>query len=202
MNRLMAMLPVCIALIFGLPMVHAAAGASGTGGGADAAASTDTGRTFTLIRVAPITGTNPFGFQSLRDDITGGSAPSVGRCKPGPLLLTSALPLVTGGNVFVDVDPSAGTLRIRDGGGSTANSALVISLPAMDTTRFAIGSSGWTAVSPALPRTFSAGAPPQSFVVRQTASGDAYRLTIGFLGTSSLRISTASGQCCGTGSCP
>jgi hypothetical protein len=201
MNGPLAMATVCVGLLLGLPILP---GATATASDTDppSAASAGPERTYTLIRVAPITGTNPFGFQSLRDDITGGSGPSVGRCKPGALALTSALPLVTGGNVFVDVDPSGGTLRLRDGGGSTANSALVISLPAMDTTRFAVGSGGWQAVNPALPRTYAAGAPPQSFVVRQTASGDAYRLTIGFLGTSSLRISTASGQCCGSGGCP
>jgi hypothetical protein len=153
------------------------------------------GTTFILLRVAPFNGTNPFDFLSVRSDVeaarTPGTSPlgstlprstppgpgPINACTPGPLVLASALPLVPAADAQIDVAPATRVLRILDGGATAGNTALVASLPAMDMTRFTAGP-GFAAVSPGLPADFPAGAPPQTFVLRRSDSGDFYRLSI------------------------
>ena len=208
-------LTVTACLVLGMPMAVTDAASRDSGGAAPATADVPQpaapSRTFTLLRVTPFSGTNPFDLRGLRSDVTaartpgGGTPPGPGpggSCTVGALMLIGPLPVVPPGNAFVDVNPGSGTLSVRDSGAASANTALVMALPTMDMTRFSVGPVGWQAVSPALPRDYNAGAPPQTFIVRQISSGDAYRFTISFIGTSTLAVTGASAECCGTGGCP
>lgn len=176
------------------------------------AAVSDRVSIFTLIRIAPFSGTNPFDFQRLRHDVvsarsvtgdgsgSGGSG-SANTCTPGVLLLTTTMPVVPPAEAYIDINPISNTLSIRESGAVGADTALIVSIPVIDFTRFSPGS-GWQAISPALPQDYQAGAPPQTFVLQRTNSGDFYRLTISFIGTSTLVINSAGGDCCGQGGCP
>lgn len=160
---------------------------------------------FILLRVAPFTGFNPFDARSVRDGVTAAKTPSggtVNACVLGPLTLTTPLNVISFGAIHIDVSPAAGSLILRSSGGTLPDTALTMTLPALDQTRFAVGSPGWQAVSPALPQQYPAGAPAQTFRLRRLDSGDHYRLTIGFLGTSQIIVTSASGECCGPGGCP
>lgn len=161
---------------------------------------------FSLIRVAPYSGVNAFEFRNLRSAIeaartgtTGGT--TTGGCNPGPLTLVTNLPVVSFAGVYFDATAAVMTLAVRGAGSAGADTPLVATLPALDTTRFTAGP-GWLAISPALPRDYAAGAPSQTFVLRRLDSGDSYRFTVGFLGTSQIVVTSASGECCGPGGCP
>lgn len=151
---------------------------------------------FTLIRVAPFSGVNPFDYRDLRRTFAG-----EGICTPGSLATTSIFPVIPPATAFIDIDATTNSLAVRGSGAAGADTALVVSLPAVDTTRFTTGA-GWQAVTPSLPHDYPAGSPAVTFVLRHTDSGDHYRVIVGFLGTSTLAITSASGQCCGTGGCP
>jgi hypothetical protein len=166
--------------------------------------------TFSLIRVAPFRGVNPFEHQSVRREITLALKPTppqpdqnggglINTCTPGQLATLTALPFISFAAAYIDIDPASMSLSLRNS--ATVNTALTVTLPSMDTTRFAIGS-GWQAVIPALPLNFAAGVPAQTFIVKRGDSGDFYRLTLGFIGTSQIIITEASGECCGPGGCP
>lgn len=177
------------------------------------------GYKFSLIRVAPFSGTNPFDYQSVRSGVTStrtatvvgrGSDPvtgpdpkpgSVNTCTPGSLLLITGTPFIPPGDAYIDINPGSNAITFRDTGAAGANTALVVSIPVIDLTRFAPGP-GWLAVNPALPQTYNAGVPPQTFILQRSDSDDYYLLTISFIGTSTLVITNAGGDCCGPGGCP
>lgn len=183
------------------------ASASGSGTFAAPAPATPTNTQFTLIRVAPFRGVNPFDFQDVRAAIVatrskgGGPTPPPGgtSCTVGPLLVTTGFPLFPQGDAFADVNASSNTLTIRDSGAPGPDTALVISKPDTINTRFVPGN-GWQAVSPPLPQNFING--PVDFVLRRQDSGDFYALRIGFIPGSFLDLRSASGNCCGQGGCP
>lgn len=171
---------------------------------------------FSLIRIAPFSGTNPFDYQSVRSDVTSARSASGGgsndngeepgptpinTCTPGTLILTTNTPFIPPAEAYIDINPASNLISFRDSGAAGTDTALIVSIPTIDLTRFSSGP-GWQAISPALPQTYPAGAPPQTFVLRRSDSGDYYRLTISFIGTSTLVITNASGDCCGAGGCP
>jgi len=190
----------------------ASASGSGTLAAPTAVAASDTpspptNTQFTLIRVAPFSGVNPFDFQDVRAAIestrSGGSGPTPPpggtSCTVGPLLVTTGFPLFPQGDAYVDINPASNTLSIRETGAPAPDTALVISKPDTINTRFVPGT-GWQAVSPPLPQNFING--PVDFVLRRQDSGDFYALRIGFIPGSFLHLSSASGNCCGQGGCP
>ena len=151
---------------------------------------------FSLIRVAPFSGTNPFDYRNLRRAFAG-----EGICTPGPLSPPGNLPLLTSSTTFIDVDANTNNLSVRDSGSAAPDTALIITLPAVDTKVFTAGS-GWQAVTPSPPGTYGAGPHTVNFVLKRSDSGDFFRLSLGFFSDSMLRINSASGSCCGQGGCP
>jgi hypothetical protein len=154
---------------------------------------------FTLIRVAPFSGINPFDPQSLRQEITGASTPN--SCIPGPLVPISTLvDIIPPNSAQIDIDPTSKVLSVRKSIIPTADTALATSYLNLNSTHFSTGPVGWQAISPLLPQNYPDGT--QAFVVKRIDSGDFYRLTVTFQAAGILTIYSVSGQCCGQGGCP
>jgi len=201
-----------------------------TGIGAGEPPGEPEGPLFELIRVVALTpgplGTNPFDFQDLRADVTAAKTPRpIGPVLPGPAPApvpgpgpTTPVPLSVSGVSYsfegdatnIDIDAlGPDTLSVRPGpgmfgSGPTADTALTAT-SGINEMLFAIGDPGsWQASTPPLPANFPNGT--QRFVVRRTATGLFYQVTVGFTCNAGLQceISSLSGWRCGTaaGSCP
>jgi len=160
---------------------------------------------FTLLRVAPFSGVNPFNYRSVRLAVeaaqTPGASPGPGGgnlCTPGPLS-TNGFPLIAFPNGYLDVDASANSMTARDTGSASNHTALAVSKPNTVDTTFTTGP-GWQAVTPSLPVTYTAGS--VSFILRRADSGDYYSLQVTIQPGSMAHLTTPVGTCCGQGGCP
>jgi hypothetical protein len=154
---------------------------------------------FTLIRVAPFSGIDPFDPQSLRHNLAG--AGKANSCAPGSLVTMNTLvDVIPPNSAYVDVDPASKIITVRNSGTATTDTVLTATYHAPNSADFSLATTGWQAINPALPQNYSTST--RSFVVKRADSGDFYRLAVTFQTLGILQVYTVSGECCGTGGCP